>query len=79
MFRLFSRTSNKKEAEVCSYSFNFNHGPSLFCLHFARALRERPLASVCPWLLLSQLEVEFKAMILCHPPDSSTSPKYKVL
>ena len=31
----------------------FHVGPSLFCLHFARALRERPLASVCPWLVSS--------------------------
>jgi hypothetical protein len=51
------RSFNAKQCEVILFmlrdffcSYNFNHGPSLLCLHFARALRERPLASVCPCL-----------------------------
>ncbi len=43
-----------------SYSYNSNHGPSLLCLHFARALRERPLASVCPWLMQCKRNLDFK-------------------
>ncbi len=54
---------------LCSHSYNsnLNHGPSWFCLHFARALREHPLASVCPWHNTTFVYCSFHQVTLLRP------------